>query len=333
MVSKDTKLSRTAYKIIFPFLFVFCAFRWSVGCDFFGYMNLHEHTFSGVSLDSAVYYREPGYLLVTWFIQSLNLPWYYINIVGAASFFLGIHVIARREPNPLLYLTLLFPIYIMGLGMSAVRQCLASGFVCLAFNAFTDKKLARYVIFVGLAAIFHNSAAGFASVVVFLFPGSATLKAFFGLALTSPIVFVLARSDTMQTYTNMYLGSGVEAEGGRYRAIPGFLTGLLFMLFMRKRWRERYADYETIFIFSFAMIAIMGLVFVSSVMGDRFGYYLMPLVYAIQARAHKLFPQNLSLVLVIAPLLVAVAYFLAWTTLSWQFYLCYVPYQTLWSAQ
>ena len=210
MVSKDTKLSRTAYKIIFPFLFVFCAFRWSVGCDFFGYMNLHEHTFSGVSLDSAVYYREPGYLLVTWFIQSLNLPWYYINIVGAASFFLGIHVIARREPNPLLYLTLLFPIYIMGLGMSAVRQCLASGFVCLAFNAFTDKKLARYIIFVGLAAIFHNSAAGFASVVVFLFPGSATLKAFFGLALTSPIVFVLARSDTMQTYTNMYWEAGLK---------------------------------------------------------------------------------------------------------------------------
>lgn len=331
--SQDQKSSRAIYNLILPLLFCFCAFRWYVGCDFGSYMHLYEIKFAVVSLNDVITYREIGYLFILYVMHLFDMPWYIINVLGAASFFIGIHVMAKREPNPLLYLTLLFPMYIMGLGMSAVRQCLAAGFICVAFNAFTDKNIVKYLIFVGLGATFHNSAAVFVPFVVFLLPGNVAIKAFGSVVLVAPMIYLLSRSEAAQAYTNMYVGSGVvEAEGGKYRAIPVFLTGLLFMFFMRKRWKERYVDYNRIFIFSFAMIAVMPIVLVSSVIGDRFSYYLMPLVFAIQARAHKIFPKDLTLILVAAPLAVAVTYFLAWTSLSWQFSLCFVPYKTWWGS-
>jgi hypothetical protein len=213
--------------------------------------------------------------------------------------------------------------------MSAVRQCLASGFICLAFNAFADKQLVRYIIFVAIGGTFHNSALGFLPLSTFLFPGGTSVKAFFGLLVTAPVISALAGSSAVETYSSLYVNSGIEAEGGRFRAIPIAVTGLVFLKWLRLSWKNRYPqDYMRMLIFSVGFVLVLPLVFYSSVMGDRFGYYLMPLAYLAQARAYKLFQDKFTFLAFFVPQLVDIVYLLAWCLSSWIFSVCYVPYQT-----
>jgi hypothetical protein len=326
---RDYESSRKAYYIVLFGLIVFVTFRWEVGCDFYSYKNQYYGKFGVLDFYQAASQREPGYALAVYFLKSTGFSWESINVLAAASFFFGIHTIARREPNPLLYITLLFPIYIVGLGMSAVRQCLASGFICLAFNALADKKLLRYILFVAIGGTFHNSALVFLPLATVLFPGGAHIKALAGLVVAAPVIFVLAGSSAAETYSSLYVNSGIEAEGGRFRALPIAATGLVFLLWLRVTWKNKYPqDYMRMLIFSFGFVLVLPLVFYSSVMGDRFGYYLMPLAYLAQARAYKLFHGKVAFPIFFVPQLIDVVYLLAWCLSSWIFSFCYVPYQT-----
>jgi hypothetical protein len=130
----------------------------------------------------------------------------------------------------------------------------------------------------------------------------------------------------------MYVSSGLEAGGGVFRVLPVFATGVIFIGALRNKWQATFKrDYGLMTFASFGMIGLLPLVMISSVMGDRFGYYLMPLAYAIQARAYKLFRPGLSLIVFLVPLLAAVVLFIGWTSLSWIFLSCYTPYKTWWS--
>jgi hypothetical protein len=327
------RLIRPLYFVGFAALWFMASFRWQVGCDFGSYMHQFEGKLSSADISNPSSYKEPGYVFLIYILHLLNMPWYYLNVACAISVFAGIHVLSRREPNRLLFLSLLYPMYVVGLSMSAVRQGLAAGFVCFAFNAFSDKKLLRYFLFVGIAATFHNSAIAFLALSPFLFPGNGKLKLAIGLAAALPALYMMARSETAQTYASMYIATGVEAEGGRYRAIPGVISALLFLFFIRQKWRYIYSDdYQIALICSILLLSIPGLLLVSSVMGDRFGYYLMIISFSIQARAHKLVPPAYSFALFIFPLLLAMVYMLGWTMMSWQFSYCYVPYRTWWSG-
>ncbi|NBB99157.1 MAG: EpsG family protein, partial [Alphaproteobacteria bacterium] len=67
---------------------------------------------------------------------------------------------------------------------------------------------------------------------------------------------------------------------------------------------------------------------VSTVIGDRFGYYLIPIQAMIFARIPFLqFRTNAALHAAL-PYLGLLLVFTVWTQLSWHFQQCYIPYQT-----
>jgi hypothetical protein len=75
------------------------------------------------------------------------------------------------------------------------------------------------------------------------------------------------------------------------------------------------------------MLALL-LVPVSSVIADRFGYYLIPIQSMIFARLPFLpFRTNSALHSAI-PYLALILVFTVWSQLSWHFRECYIPYQT-----
>ena len=71
--------------------------------------------------------------------MGLPLPSFAISL-SSAIFFLGVHVLARRQPDPLGFLVLLFPILIINMPMSGIRQGAAIGLLCIAFVAFIDRR-------------------------------------------------------------------------------------------------------------------------------------------------------------------------------------------------
>jgi len=328
---RDKKLQRILYVVALFIMFCMTAFRWEVGCDFMTYAQYGREAINSLSYEDALARPEPGYWLTAVSLRDVGLGWEYIDLITALCFFGGLHAMARREPNRLLFITLAFPALVIGLGMSAVRQGLAMGFVCFAFNAFADRKRILYILLLLIAGTFHKSALAFLAMAPFLFPGNIRVKAVIGAVAAIPMVYFMGKTDAAESYANMYLNSGLEAGGGRFRVIPVGLSGLFFWFVLRKDWLEKYKfDYERMLFFSALIIGVLPLVFISSVMGDRFGYYMMPLAFSIQARAYTLFKPVTAFMVFMIPLAHCLLYLVVWISLSTLFWQCYVPYKTWW---
>ncbi len=167
------------------------------------------------------------------------------NIASSAVFFLGIHVFARRQPDPLGFLVLLFPILIINMPMSGIRQGAAIGLLCIAFVAFIDRRPLWFAFWVVLAAGFHISVLIF----MLLLPvatGSYTrnrllLAAF----LAIPGAFALASGEVAEVATSRYIGTSTEAAGAIFRIGVLGLSGIHFFLFLHKKWLQTWPkDYN-----------------------------------------------------------------------------------------
>ncbi len=128
-------------------LFAFVAFRYKVGCDWGGYAENFENTWDW-DASEALQHTEPAYWLLLVQIHKAGLDYPYLNLAMAIPFFWGLVALARRQPDPLAFLVLSFPVLIINMPMSAIRQAAAIGFVCLAIIAFQDRKLIRYIAMV-----------------------------------------------------------------------------------------------------------------------------------------------------------------------------------------
>ena len=144
------------YFVVLAALFVFSAFRYQVGCDWSGYYYQYLGA-ANFDWSSVTEIREPIWWVILGWIQSMGLPYPVANIASSAVFFLGVHVLARRQPDPLGFLVLMFPILIINMPMSGIRQGAAIGLLCIAFVAFIDRRPLWFAFWVVSAAGFHIS--------------------------------------------------------------------------------------------------------------------------------------------------------------------------------
>ena len=325
------ELSKRFYLVLLVFLFSFAAFRFEVGCDYYTYYD-HSIMFADLNFEEAANRSEPGYWETVVLLKRIGLEFPAINVVASAVFFLGVHRIARRQPNPLMYLTLLFPVLVTGIPMSAVRQAIAMGLIAFAYNSFADRKLMSYIVWVIVAGLFHKSAYLFLVATPIIYNKGKVNRGTVGVVLTLVALYFASNSDIAEQYSGKYVGTRIEAAGALYRVGLVAFTGLAMLLLYRSKWQKFCPnDYELAFYFSIASVAVLPLLVYSSVASDRYGYYLMLITSLIQARLYLLTPPSLRLPVFLAPLAIAGIQLLGWTMLSVLFDACYGEYKTWWS--
>lgn len=319
---------RQVYYLVLFALFLFSAFRFQVGCDWGGY---YFQYLAAENLDWSIIRdtREPFWWAILRWIQDMGLPYPVANIVSSAVFFIGVHVLARRQPDPLGFLVLLFPILIINMPMSGIRQGAAIGLVCIAFAAFVDRRPIWFAVWVVLAAGFHASALIFLLLLPLATGRYTKTRLIVAAILAVPGTFFLASGESAEVATSRYIGTGVEAFGGAFRVGILGLSALYFFLFARKKWLRSFPqDYSLASIGAIGMVLAFLLIPVSSVIGDRFGYYLIPIQAMIFARLPFLpFRSNHALHSAL-PYLGLLLVFFVWTQISWHFQQCYVPYDS-----
>lgn len=327
-LAKQSRQSKEIYLLVLFSLFVFSAFRYQVGCDWPGYYFQYAAA-ANFDWSTITSIQEPIWWAILAYINATNLPYPVINIVSSAIFFFGIHILARRQPDPLGFLVLLFPILIINLPMSGIRQGAAIGLICIAFASFIDRRPFRFAIWVMLSAGFHSSAMIF-MLLLPLTTGRYTgqrlmLAAFVAL----PGVYFLTSSDAVELATSRYVGTGVEAFGAAFRVGILGLSAIYFFLFVRKKWLLTWpADYSLASVGAIGMALALLLVPISTVIADRLGYYLVPIQTMIFARLPFLpFGKDLALHSAF-PYLGLLLVFTVWTQISGHFEHCYNPYQT-----
>lgn len=321
-------LGRQLYYAVLLGLFLFSAYRYQVGCDWSGYYNQY---LVAANTDWAFLRKssEPIWWAFLKSIEAAGLPYPVANIVSSAVFFVGVHVLARRQPDPLGFLVLLFPILIINIPMSGIRQGAAIGLLCIAFTAFIDRRPIWFLVWVVLATGFHVSALIFMLLVPLASGRYTNMRLVAAVTLAIPGAILLASGESGELASSRYIGTGVEAFGAVFRV--GFLglSAVYFYLFVRKKWMRLFPqDYSLVSIGAIGMVLTLLLLPVSSVISDRFGYYLIPLQVMIFARLPFLsFKFNQALHSAI-PYLVLLVIFGVWSQLSGHFQKCYIPYNT-----
>lgn len=326
--ARNGGLRKQIYFLVLATLFVFSAFRYQVGCDWSGYyyQYLGAGDFDWSSITET---REPIWWAILGWINDMGMPYPVANIASSTIFFLGVHVLARRQPDPLGFLVLLFPILIINMPMSGIRQGAAIGLLCIAFVAFIDRRPLWLAFWVVLAAGFHSSALIFMLLLPVATGRYTRNRLMLAVILAVPGALLLASSDAAEVATSRYIDTGVDAAGAAFRVGILGLSALYFFLFVRKKWLRTWPqDYSLASIGAIGMVLVILLVPVSSVIGDRFGYYLIPIQAMIFARLPFLpFRANAALHSAL-PYLSLLLVFTVWSQLSWHFNQCYIPYQT-----
>ena len=317
---------RQIYYVALLALFMFSAFRFQVGCDWSGY---YYQYLAAANTDWSLITgsREPVWWAILSGIQAMGLPYPVANIASSAVFFIGVHILARRQPDPLGFLVLLFPILIINMPMSGIRQGAAIGMVCIAFAAFIDRRPIWFAFWVVVAAGFHASALIFLLLLPVATGRYTKTRLAMAALLAIPGAILLASGESAEVASSRYIGTGVEAFGAVFRIGILGLSALYFLLFVRKKWMLTFPkDYSIVSIGAIGMALALLLVPVSSVIGDRFGYYLIPIQAMIFARIPYLpfrFQHSLHSALPYLGLLIV---FLLWTQVSGHFQQCYIPY-------
>ncbi len=264
-------------------------------------------------------------------LHYFELDYPYINVIAAVAFFVGFHALAKRQPDPLGVLILAFPILILELAMSAIRQAMAVGFLCFAYNAFVDILLPRFVVFVLIATSFHSSAMIFLLLAPFVGGELSARRIALGGLLALPGVYYILTSEAAETYSQRYIGTATDAAGAPFRTGLLALTGIAFLWFLDREWKaQSIRDYKLAKMSSYMMVATFPLALYSSVLGDRIAFYLYPIQLVVLARLSLIVPGPYSTAIAIAPYSVATLFLLVWTQLSSLFERCYVPYQIWW---
>jgi hypothetical protein len=319
------------------FLFVFVGFRYEVGCDWRGYALIFDDA-RYLTIGESLQNSEAAFSIANYLLNYYELDYPYINVISAAFFFIGLCALARRQPDPLGFLILAFPVLIINLSMSAIRQAMALGIICIAYNAFIDRKLIRYVALVMFAVTFHSSAIVFLLFTPFI-DGKRSVLLNVAMAAVLAYVGTFLYYGTFEMYSaryaevesGQYMGAQAQAAGAIYRCGLLALTGAVFILFLNGRWKATSPhDHMLVWVGSYLMLAVLLLSGFSSVMGDRFGYYLNPIQLIILARVPVLFKSRNSIGLAIVPYAVSGIVLCAWAYSSELFQLCYIPYNFWW---
>ena len=98
---------------------------------------------------------------------------------------------------------------------------------------------------------------------------------------------------------------------------------------MNRSWREKHPrSHPLVLIASVLMIMTIPLVIFSTVIGDRYAYYIMPLQATILARLPYFEQFRDKPVIAWLPYIALVGVLLVWSLLSSHFSYCYAPYLT-----
>jgi hypothetical protein len=265
-------------------LVVFIGGRSEVGCDWYAYAvkYLDASKYGAFEIMQA---QDSGFGLLNWAFNRADLGLLGVNMFCAIVFVFGLMSLAAKQPRPWLVVAVAIPMLIVVVGMGFTRQSVAAGFLMLALNAATSEKIWRYLIFVALAATFHQSAIVFAPFVVFI-DSRRALSISRILSVLIVCAALLLLSTKFEAFRSSYIGNSQwegEGQAALYRMSLNVLAAGIFFAY-RRRWTQQFSDARVFGFLSICSVAIYPFAFLEPVAADRISMYLLPFQIVVFAR-------------------------------------------------
>lgn len=213
--------------------------------------------------------------------------------------------------------------------MSGIRQGAAIGIFCIALVAFMNRRPFWFAVWIILASGFHTSALLFILLLPLASGKYSRKRLAIAALLALPGSLALATSDGAEIASSRYIETGIESSGAIFRIGMLGLTAIYFFKFAKHKWKRLYPkDFSLAHIGAVAMLLSVAMIPVSSVIADRFGYYLIPIQALIFARLPYLQFTTSRKLYISLPYIGLLFIFTVWSLNSWHFQQCYIPYDT-----
>ncbi|MFY2763022.1 EpsG family protein [Arenimonas sp. MALMAid1274] len=326
------KSTHRALAVVFAVvLVIFVGTRYRVGCDYLGYSRRFSRLPEYESISEMFSAGETGFYLLSSMIRSAGMDYSILLLASGAIYVACLWRFSKVMDRPLGFLAVCFPVLIVQLGMSGIRQALALGFLMLAMACFVEKKRLGMAIWILVASQFHTSAIIFLPLVYLVGRQVSITRMIAALVLLGPAVAWLI-GDRLDVYSERYVEQiyGENSSSGAWVRYSMILLPFLLFEWRRRQVQEAFPTiYPLMRVFSLITFAMVLAGVVSSVALHRLVYYAMPIsILAFICVARVMASRNGSRVIVALPFLMYGVYFVAWTQMSRHARLCYDPYQT-----
>lgn len=314
------------------FLLLLAGGRYEVGCDFLTYQARFHYLYpSTYSWAAAFADGEGGFHGIN--LLARDFGWGFNGVIFLTSLLTvaGLWRFSLLAGNPLALIVTAFPILVVQLGMSGMRQAAALGLLMLAYVAFTERKRLATALWVVAAFFFHTSAIVLLPIALLarttIFPRHVILA----VLIFGPIAASLL-GGRLDVYTDRYVDQiyGENSSNGAWFRYAIAAIPFLLVAWKRKRVEQAYPKlFPMIWLFAYAMLALVAVGFISTVALHRLTFYVLPIsLLALQAASECLFKNDARPLARALPLTLYGAYILVWFLTSRHAASCYIPYQS-----
>ena len=312
------------------FLVAFIGTRYYVGCDFVAYELRFRSAGSDLqALD--LYGSEVAFDALAVLTKQLGLGYMWLNVFAAVIFMACVYVLLRGTSRPLAALACFFPVLVIQLAMSGVRQASAVGMLMLAVAFFLKGMRIATALTIIVGSFFHTSVIIFLPMAYLAGRKFNISRALIGVVLLAPVAYYFLES-RMDVYVDRYVEEiygEMSAFGAVFRyALLAISAGLFFIY--REKVEKRFPDYFPLFmLFAMITLAILPLGLVNTVILHRVIYFVMPVsILMLVYTSIAVSPRNVLTIPRLFPFGMYGAYSVMWFLTSRHASLWYVPYET-----
>jgi hypothetical protein len=314
------------------FLIVFMGTRYETGCDFDAYEARFLTLYNNATWSDFLDQEERFFHWLNLGLNQLGLDFVWMHMACAVIFVYCFARFAKESPKPMLFLALCFPILVVQLGMSGVRQAVAVSIMLLGLIAFMDGKKLLTAFWILVAAQFHESAYIFLPLALMVGRKVGTLRLVLALIVLSPVAAYLVGS-RLEVYSNRYIEQiyGENSAGGAVFRYAMVLIPSLFFYYHKDKMRLFFPrSFDLMWVFSLIIFGLGFIGLVSTVALHRLTYYVMPVGFFIMINVVMALPikNRLSNKWVFAPPLALGTYLVTWFSTSRHAAICYIPYDS-----
>jgi hypothetical protein len=270
------------WKFFSLLLISFIGLRYKIGNDWDAYLG-HFERFRGEPISSVFLERDQGYYLINWLGAAFNLDIYFVNIICATIFSIGLIAYCRLLPRPWLALTVASSYLVIVVAMGYPRQSVSIGLVLYALVQYFQGRRYLACLYCLLASLFHSSALVSIPFLGLLFTDKLWLR-ITNLLLLLPAGYYITYSSIFEHVERFYFNSNYEAAGAGFRALTYLLPATLYI------WLKKYFFFSLRISKYIKLSSIMTIAYCillpllpSSNAADRIALYLIPMQLAVWA--------------------------------------------------
>jgi len=317
--------------IICFFLVMFAGTRFEVGCDFWGYLQRFNNVDENADPMLAFTMSEPSFQFITRFVKSAGWSYMWLNFICTVLIFYFVYRFAKRHPEPVTFMLLLFPIFILQLSMSGLRQAVAASCLLIALIWFMKMKRIHVLLWILIGSTFHESVLIFIPLALICGKDVSIKKIIFALALLGPVASILL-ADRMSVYNDRYIAQiygSSESSGAVLRLGILVISAIVFEIY-KDRFKKYFpVEYPMFRLFSLISFALIPVALISTVAVHRLGFYVIPIqMFMLSTLPFVMTEARQKLYFKIIPIIILGSYLVVWFSFSSHATACYVPYDS-----